>query len=270
MLSKPRTRRFSSHKRLSILHTGKSQSKSALQGMTETTIVAMQNLLQPETWRCVPETAGNTYLFPESDAPNAVRWIGTAGCRTCVGVYFAIDAKRCFFGHFNFDYDYDQSTYNTNDPDDGRDWSDYYCNHPKAFKYFRDLAEAKLNELQQKHEWGPVTDLMRRSVRMVCPFANKTNETYVGDAIVDGVNAFLGTLSDRRRPKEHSGFMVFHIGATSPLVEYFNDDLPNDRDCWERRDHEENLFCGSLEIDRNGVKAEQPRRFGPNHPVPEG
>lgn len=268
-----RARRLSSPKTPSIFQTSNTHSDSAFHDMTDeeaVSIVAMQNLARPETWRCVPESAGNTYLFPVLDERNAIRWIGTAGCYTCVGVYFAIDARRCFVGHFNFDYAYDAATYHPNNPDDGRDLSDYHCNHPEAFRYFRDLVEAKLTELQQKHGWGPVTDLMRRSVRMICPLASQTSTTWTGDAIVEGVNAFLGTLSGRRRPKECNGFMVFHTGTASPPVEYFTDSDPNHREeDWQRRNHRANDFCGSAEIERNGALATTPRQYGPNQPVAE-
>lgn len=50
---------------------------------------------QPQPFRRIPEGCGGTYRFDQSD----MHHVGVDGCRSCLGVYFAIDDSRCFAAH---------------------------------------------------------------------------------------------------------------------------------------------------------------------------
>ncbi|KAI6795596.1 hypothetical protein KC363_g4133 [Hortaea werneckii] len=144
--------------------------------------------------------SGGTYTFTDS----SVRYIGTSGCLTCVGMYFVIDDNRCFAAHVNAD---------TVTKAGG--WS------RKTSANTRDKIKAevkqRLDHEQTKSEWGPVTQTMRESLVMVCSRFEETS-SLVGDAVAAAVQEWLG-IEEMKIPHRKESFIIRHPNGDLCLFE---------------------------------------------------
>lgn len=173
----------------------------------------MVTLPYKKKYRYIKESSGGTYTI----SPDA-RFIGTDGCVTCLGVYFAIDTKRCFLAHINIE---------PRDPDlpvkahEERSIRDYQIG-TAAERAIVWWVKRRLADEQWSADWGPVTKLMRDSLVVVCPQSNVPGVTYVGDAALAGVKELLGIDDPALQPRREDGFVVTHTGEAHPHVEFLN------------------------------------------------
>lgn len=180
----------------------------------------------PTVYRHIPEGNGGTYTFT-SVTP---AYIGTSKCKTCVGVYFAIDDTRCFFAHINVDLTkkFGSNTYETN-------WA-------TAAK-IREAISRRLHEEQQRSQWGPVSDRMRNSLVMVCLEPAVKWRSQVGEAVSRAVWEWL-QFTIPQLPRRCGAFIV---QRPSGKPEYF--DLEPSNTVWHKQDEPEQKGWGML-IDR--------------------
>lgn len=120
-----------------------------------------------------------------------VKFIGTQGCVTCVGVYFEIDSNRIFCAHINA-------------------WSQtgvdhYYVMSParKEWKEIREAIKGQLAEHADLHGWEAL-DVRVETIILTCP-----RMPAAGAAVVAGICDFLG-IPLHRQPnvKLAHGFIV--------------------------------------------------------------
>lgn len=154
----------------------------------------------PTPYRYVSQGSGGTYKF----TPDTLQHIGTSKCITCVGVYFAIDDKRCFMAHMNADTI-------TQDGKPSR------RTNQRLSAKIRDQMTDRLNAEQQKSGWGPVTERMRSSLVMVCPDM-EWKWPMVGDAVSTAVQEWLG-VREPQRPFKSGGFIIRHPGGPVKVLE---------------------------------------------------
>ncbi|KAI7264135.1 hypothetical protein KC345_g8943 [Hortaea werneckii] len=144
--------------------------------------------------------SGGTYTFTDS----SVQYIGTSGCLTCVGIYFVIDDHRCFAAHVNAD---------TVTKAGG--WS------RKTSPNTRDKVKAevkkRLDNEQAKSIWGPVSQIMRESLVMVCSRFEKTS-SLVGDAVAAAVREWLG-IEEMIVPHRKESLIIRHPNEDLCLFE---------------------------------------------------
>ncbi|KAK4548915.1 hypothetical protein LTR36_008688 [Oleoguttula mirabilis] len=170
---------------------------------------------EPQAFRRVPEGCGGTYRFDQSTTP----FIGVDGCRSCLGVYFAIDHDRCFAAHI---WPWVEPT--KNKPGGLR------ISDPTGFAKMRSEIVRRLDEESERSDWPPKSQLMRDSLVMVCkqqaPEASSVAEwdTTVGLCAALGVNDWLGHPADRSvKARLQGGFVVRHPGRIEEYCELFAD-----------------------------------------------
>ncbi|CAK4034568.1 Hypothetical predicted protein [Lecanosticta acicola] len=220
--------------------------------------VRQQKRRAANRFRNVPEGAGHTYTFDLSNQ-DRVRWIGTTECYTCVGTYFAISKERCFIGHWNYELTHRSLAQRVKsnrrnksaqtDPEGtrcgARDPNEYAVDDD-AFNFIRRNVKDRLNEWQFLSSWGPITNLMRDSLIMICPEGNKdTGSRYVGDAVVAGIQEWLGMRTLDPQPQgQYQSFVVWHDGSTRPPRKLFQGGNPARRgDAWRRYNQSVNGKC---------------------------
>ncbi|KAJ9665251.1 hypothetical protein H2201_004542 [Coniosporium apollinis] len=99
-----------------------------------------------ERYRMLAEGQGGTFEFPHPIWSTAPTPLGTKSCLTCVGVYFQIDANRAFTAHILPH----PSSPSTTSP-----------THTTISLLTREAAD---------NAWGPPSELMRKTLVLVCPF----------------------------------------------------------------------------------------------------
>lgn len=168
-------------------------------------------------FRHITEGAGGTYTI-DPEMP----FIGTSGCYTCLGVYFAIDDNRCFFAHINIE---PQPSDWSRVPETERSLEDYVVK-TAAERSIIWWVKKNLNEEAWKADWGPVTGLIRNSLVLICPKSGYSNKTLVGDAALSGVKEFLGIDDEKVQPDRNEGVIITHTGAEDVEYKLF-DTLPH-------------------------------------------
>ncbi|KAI6821755.1 hypothetical protein KC332_g6776 [Hortaea werneckii] len=135
--------------------------------------------------------SGGTYTF----TADSVQYIGTSGCMTCVGIYFVIDDHRCFAAHINADTTTRSGGWSRTTSANTRD-------------KIKAEVKRRLDNEQAKSKWGPVTQIMRKSLVMVC---SRCVEAFplVGDAVAAAVQEWLG-IEETIAPRGKEGFIVRH------------------------------------------------------------
>ncbi|KAK4542356.1 hypothetical protein LTR36_006812 [Oleoguttula mirabilis] len=177
----------------------------------------------PLIYRYIPEGSGGTYTFTKDSA----FYIGTSKCETCVGVYFAIDDKRCFTAHINVD-----TTTKA-----GHSFRDINNSTATAI---RNEVVRRLNAEQTSSQWGSVSDRMRNSLVMVCRILSSGWHDMVGKAVSDAVQQWL-QITDPRPPRTCGGFIVRHPDGEAQFF-----DIEASNRFWHKRDEVKTRAWGML------------------------
>ncbi|CAK3955631.1 Hypothetical predicted protein [Lecanosticta acicola] len=150
-------------------------------------------------YRHVKENQGGTLEFNE-----ALPHIGTDGCVTCVGVYFPIDAKRCFCAHIN-------AYVSVND---GRS-TEYDILTTREGEEVKNSVLARLQKEASRSGWKAQDVVAQHPERviLVCPDLNRgeRSESRVGHWVVEAFREFLGHMEGLLEVDSDSqGFVVNH------------------------------------------------------------
>lgn len=167
-----------------------------------------------QLFRHVPPGSGGTYDLCLPSVPH----IGTDGCLSCVGVYFAVDDARCFAAHI----------WTWVEPS-GSSTGGLRITDQATYDRLKQEVQRRLDAESLRSSWGPKSELMRDSVVMVSKQqaleAVKVWDTVVSKCVADAVNEWLGVLPGRaRKPELCGGFVVHHPGH----VEEHCDNVVND------------------------------------------
>lgn len=144
-----------------------------------------------------------------------IPWVGTYGCRTCVGVYFKIDETRAFVAHINAwkqilsFYGHEETTREVTDQEG------------------QDLKE-KVLILLQRTAYGNFypDEIDKSSIIIVCPWPtleDKPEVKLTGWWIIKAIEDFL----EIPKPiySNHSGFVVHHETGEKRLFAFDPDDV---------------------------------------------
>lgn len=181
---------------------------------------------RPQPFRHLRDGSGGTYDFTDT----TLQHIGTDCCRSCVGVYFAVDEHRCFAAHI----------WTWIKAEEGRTGGLQIADEQTYGKLRQEVAR-RLDEESVRAQWGPVTEEMRRSLVIVCrqlaPDGDVQRDTVVGNCVVAAVKEWLGIPKARRiRARPYGGFVVKRPEAN---VEYCQ--LISDAGRWRAVDEPPNV-----------------------------
>ncbi|KAK5129491.1 hypothetical protein LTR08_003214 [Meristemomyces frigidus] len=185
----------------------------------------------------IPKGSGGTYTFTRETTP----YIGTSGCGTSLGVYFAIDDTRCFAAHIDINVITSEAGHKSRTMfDEG--YSD---------KVMAEVAH-RLDLEQWVAQWGPPTDRMRDSLVLVCPnvFIGDFPMRFplVGAAVCVAIQEWL-QFEHARTPEKVDGFVVQHPAG---MPQYLSGDAMDA--AWQKED-EADEQSGVWDIEVRHVEA---------------
>ena len=185
-------------------------------------------------YRHVREGEGHVFSFHEDDqvhedssSPETIRKVGTYGCLTCVGVYFAIDNQHCFIAHINPIVRINDDTGLVTKHDNTRFVTD------EEGKQLRDSVAAKLRLTLSEHcdpDDQETQSTMVNSIVLACPNFDETmlvskQETRYQAAryVVEGIKDVLKVASPFVH--KHQGFVVKHPKDEQPEFFVFEESV---------------------------------------------
>ncbi|KAK4954662.1 hypothetical protein LTR10_008095 [Elasticomyces elasticus] len=169
-------------------------------------------------YRFIPEGKGGTLHFHHppwawTDARNKslIKHVGTHSLKTCVGVFFQIDASRCFAAHIN--------AYTFRNGGSSNKDLDRMIKTSAEAAWFREAVKEKLELHAQANDWDPEVyrSEILKSLLLLCPEPSNTwypdipfhllprNQT--GACILEGIKDFLRAPSETPVLKS-KGFVV--------------------------------------------------------------
>ncbi|KXT12640.1 hypothetical protein AC579_4216 [Pseudocercospora musae] len=167
----------------------------------------------------MPEGYGGLY-----SVSNHGPFIGTKGCRTCIGVYFEASDEKYFLGHFNTEVKRDA---NPDSQDEHGYWRIDADDVTNKEKLFREIHNSTYEGFHQALPNGP-NRRMRNTLIVVCPQSGIAGKQYVGDAMLSGLLSWL-KIQKKKRDKyldkvvRNEGFIV-EFGKGEPL--FFDGEEP--------------------------------------------
>ncbi|KXT01245.1 hypothetical protein AC578_3805 [Pseudocercospora eumusae] len=205
----------------------------------------------------MPEGYGGVYSV-SSHGP----FIGTKGCRTCIGVYFETGPDTYFLGHFNTEV---RRTTNPDSQDELGSWRIDTDDVTDKDKLFREIHNSTYEGLHNPLPNGP-SMRMRRTLIAVCPQSGIKGKKYVGDAMLNGLLSWLQVPKKERKnylaKVDRSEGFVVEFGKGQPL--FFDGEPEN----WTAVDfaEKEDEDLGLTIISKNGVDAEREDAEGDDVP----
>ncbi|KAK5689697.1 hypothetical protein LTR97_012696 [Elasticomyces elasticus] len=181
-------------------------------------------------YRFIPEGKGGTlhFHYPPwawTDARNKslIKHVGTHSLKTCVGVFFQIDASRCFAAHIN--------AYTFRNGGSSNKDLDRMIKTSAEAAWFREAVKEKLQLHAQANDWDPEVyrSEILESLLLLCPEPSNTwypdipfhllprNQT--GACILEGIKDFLRAPSETPVLKSR-GFVVEVPGGKPMLAEH--------------------------------------------------
>ncbi|KAK5714735.1 hypothetical protein LTR17_017053 [Elasticomyces elasticus] len=177
---------------------------------------------KPQEFRLIPHGKGGTFIIdPTSRSIEQIDLFGTWECNTCVGVSWPINDKRCFLAHINcvFVDTTERKACVVHNDADGEE--------------VKRMVKRELTAESNRAKWGPVTEVMKAGVVMVCPkqteevFDATTRQTITrtltGHYVVEAIKEWLGA-PDLKADTMHGGFIVKHPGSLPELLSQENVD----------------------------------------------
>ncbi|KAK4901559.1 hypothetical protein LTR27_001331 [Elasticomyces elasticus] len=170
---------------------------------------------KPQEFRLIPQGKGGTFIIdPTSRSIERIDLFGTWECNTCVGVSWPIDDKRCFLAHINCVFvDTERKACVVHNDTDGEE--------------VKRMVKRELTAESNRAKWGPVTEVMKARVIMVCPkqtavlFDEATQKNivqkYTGAYVVEGIKEWLDA-PDIEAFASHGGFIVKHQDDSYKLL----------------------------------------------------
>ncbi|KAK5679846.1 hypothetical protein LTS10_007794 [Elasticomyces elasticus] len=178
--------------------------------------------VKPQEFRLIPQGKGGTFIIdPTSRSIERIDLFGTWECNTCVGVSWPINDKRCFLAHINciFADTTERKRCVVHDDAEGEE--------------VKRMVKRELTAESNRAKWGPVTEVMKAGVVMVCPkqteevFDATTRQTITrmltGHYVAEAIKEWLGA-PDLKADTMHGGFIVRHPGSLPELLSQENVD----------------------------------------------
>lgn len=158
--------------------------------------------------------SGSGLIDTNSQPVHQVSHVGTLNCHTCVGLYFPIDAERCFCAHMNAFIS----------RAGGHVTPDRCCN-PTEGNAVHDMVLSRLEVVAHQHGFT-ASSIDRARIVMVCPYpggnstlsaATQHSPRRTGSYVIDAIRAFFQSpqlVCD----KQAQGFVVDHADGSVQKV----------------------------------------------------